>query len=152
MVADLLWQACGMGAWGSGPFDNDDAADLAGDLSDLTAASAVAAMLDDALVAVTSTDGYIEAPEMSRAVAAAVIVAIFADSGLPTPTALDPSWIAAVREVPSDPVRTQAARVMTRAFQPQDNEWHELWVEADLLDEVRTSLTPYATVLGLDLA
>jgi hypothetical protein len=70
-----------MGAWSSGPFDNDDAADFVGELCKMTPPEFVAAVLGDALLAVTAGDGYIEAPEMSRAVAAAAIVALFGGAG-----------------------------------------------------------------------
>lgn len=60
-----------MGAWGTGPFDNDDADDFAGELldcDDLTPARA-------ALSATMDTDDWLEIPEGARAVAAAVVVA-----------------------------------------------------------------------------
>jgi hypothetical protein len=38
-----------MGAWGTGPFDNDDAADFAGDLAELTEAGTVVSVLGDTL-------------------------------------------------------------------------------------------------------
>ena len=58
-----------MGAWGTGPFDNDDAADFADDLSDEGDTDRILAHLADALTAVTDAEGYIEAPEMNRALA-----------------------------------------------------------------------------------
>jgi hypothetical protein len=137
-----------MGAWGSGPFDNDDAADFAGDLAELTEAASVVVVLGDALLAVTGGEGYIEAPEMGRAVAAAAIVAILARPSLPMPSALDQSWLDSVRVAPSELLRTEADAALTRAFQPENNEWHELWADAGLVDEVRGTLAPYASALG----
>ncbi len=56
-----------MGAWGLGPFDNDDAADW------------VYTLEDEGLPAIESAldlgDGYVEAPAASEAVAAAAVVA-----------------------------------------------------------------------------
>jgi hypothetical protein len=141
-----------MGAWGSGPFDNDDAADFAGDLADVTDSALVVALLGDALLAVTAGDGYIEAPEMSRAVAAAAIVAMFAQRSLPTPPSIEQSWLDSVRVSPSDLLRAEAAQVLTRAFEPENNEWHELWVDAELVDEVRATLAPYRSALGAESA
>ena len=137
-----------MGAWGSGPFDNDDAADFAGDLSDLTDSGLIVALLADALLAVTAADGYIEAPEMTRAIAAAAVVALFAQPGLPTPPCIDRSWLDSAGVSPSEMLRNQAAHVLARAFEPQDNEWNDLWAEAGLVDEVRAGLAPYQAALG----
>ena len=47
------WHGASMGAWGSGPFENDDAADFAGDLSETNDADQIVAQLEDALAAVT---------------------------------------------------------------------------------------------------
>jgi hypothetical protein len=134
-----------MGAWSSGPFDNNDAADSVGELCKMTDSEFVAAVLGDALLAVRAGDGYIEAPEMSRTVAAAAIVALFGGAGLPTPPALMQSWLDAVRLVPSDQLRSEARQVFTRAFEPENNEWYELWVDAALVDEVRANLAPYSS-------
>lgn len=71
-----------MGAWGTGTFDNDDAADWGDELDeaiDLTPAR-------DALAACTDTDGWLELPEGARGVAAAAVVAAAFDGdvrGLP---------------------------------------------------------------------
>ena len=137
-----------MGTWDCGPFDNDDAADFAGDLGDMTDSASVVTMLGDALRGVTAGKGYIEAPEMSRALAAAAVVALFAQTTLPTPSALEQSWLDSVRVTPSDLLRSQAGQALARAFQPENNEWHELWTEAGLIDEVQTALAPYAAALG----
>lgn len=59
------------GAWGMGPFDNDDALDWVWELE----ASSDVSILEDALEDVTSSLIYISAPECSRAVAAAEVVA-----------------------------------------------------------------------------
>ena len=60
-----------MGVWGTGPFDNDDAADFVDELyevNDLTPARA-------ALAATMDSQGWLEAPDGARALAAAVVVA-----------------------------------------------------------------------------
>jgi len=59
-----------LGVWGIGPFDNDDAIDVAYELlasQDLTPAR-------EALAAATDTDGWLEVPEGGRALAAAAVV------------------------------------------------------------------------------
>jgi hypothetical protein len=141
-----------MGAWGNGPFDNDDAADFAGDLADMTDSAMVVTVLGDALLAATAGEGYIEAPEMARAVAAAAVVAIFVEATLPTPSSLEQSWLDSVRVSPSNLLKSEAAQVLTRAFQPENNEWHELWADAGLVDEVRATLAPYTSALDSESA
>lgn len=137
-----------MGAWGTGPFDNDDAADFAGDLSDLAGSDVAAAVLGDALLAVTAADGYIEGPEMSRAIAAAAVVAIFAKPSLQAPSPLEQSWLSSIGLDPSDSLKAEAARSLTRAFEAEGNEWHELWAEAGLLEEVRAKLSDHVAAVS----
>lgn len=67
-----------MGAWGTGPFDNDDAADWVYELllsADLTPAR-------EALAATMDSGGWLETPEGARAVAAAAAVAAGFDGHL----------------------------------------------------------------------
>ncbi|MGN6607143.1 MAG: DUF4259 domain-containing protein [Jatrophihabitans sp.] len=137
-----------MGAWGSGPFDNDDAADFAGDLGELDDWSAVSVELQRAMSAV-GAGGYIEVSQMSEAVAAAALVAIL-DGYEGGASAYRPSseWLAAMRGGVTAAQRRMAADVLKRAFVPADNEWFELWDEADAVDDVRGSLEPYSSHLS----
>jgi hypothetical protein len=137
-----------MGAWDNGPFDNDDAADFAGDISEIADANRVAARLEEALTAVTNVDGYVEALDMNEALAAAAIVALLMDPGLPVPSSLDQSWIESVRVAPPAHLGGVARQLFARALQPHDNEWYELWAEADLVDEVRDRITRYSAALA----
>jgi len=136
-----------MGAWGTGPFGNDDAADFADDVWDEGDTDRILAHLADALTAVTDAEGYVEAPEMNRALAAAVLVALFAETTLPTPPEVDQSWLDSIRAAPTDQLRNLAAQTFRRALEPENNEWYELWAEADLVEEVRDHLTPYSSAL-----
>lgn len=63
-----------MGTWGTGPFDNDTAADFGGDL-DEAAAGEREGMVRGALTRVIDTEDYLETPESEVAVAAAALVA-----------------------------------------------------------------------------
>jgi hypothetical protein len=82
-----------MGAWADGYFDNDDAADLLRDVGDARSWSVVRSGLSAAVDA-----DYLEAPEASRAVAAAAILAaslrggaaLLPDQEAPLATALGP--------------------------------------------------------------
>jgi hypothetical protein len=38
--------------------------------------------------------------------------------------------------------------VFSRAFEANDNEWYELWADAELVDEVRDRLAPYASAIA----
>jgi len=60
------------------------------------------AQLEEALTAVTETDGYVEAPETNSALAAAALVAMFVDTALPAPASIDQSWLESVRAAPPD--------------------------------------------------
>ncbi|HVL07010.1 MAG TPA: DUF4259 domain-containing protein [Acidimicrobiales bacterium] len=60
-----------MAVWGTGPFDNDDAADFVDELYE----RADLAPAREALAATMDSDGWLEAPDGARAVAAAVVVA-----------------------------------------------------------------------------
>jgi hypothetical protein len=137
-----------MGAWGSGPFDNDDAADFTSELAEVADPGVVVVVLGDALLAISANDGYIEAPDMSRGVAAAAIVAVLASATVPKAPELDESWLNALAVVPSKQLLTEAAAVFRRAFEVDDNEWYELWAEAGLVDDVRDRLALYTSAVS----
>lgn len=63
-----------MSRWGCGPFDNDTAADFAGDLDDAPESERIG-MIYDALAAVGSRDSYVDAGRAEPALAAAALVA-----------------------------------------------------------------------------
>ncbi len=67
-----------MGAWGTGMFDNDDAADWAYELDEAVDLTPVR----EALAAATDGDGYLERPEGACAVAAAAVLAATFDGDL----------------------------------------------------------------------
>lgn len=137
-----------VGAWGSGPFDNDDAADFLGDLSEIPPSGAAIAMLGDALLAVIAAEDYLEAPEMSRGIAAAATVSVLGNPELPSPSQLDPDWISAAGPLVNGQLRDTARHALDRAFEPEANEWLELWTEAGLVREIREGLVPYRASLG----
>lgn len=78
-----------MGAWGTGLFENDDAADWAYELAEASELTPVR----QALAATLDTDGCLEVPEGACAVAAAGVVAASIDgrlTGLPEEVA---DWV-----------------------------------------------------------
>jgi len=130
-----------MGTWGSGAFDNDDAADWAWRLTDDADESTVEA----ALTAIESSDDP-EAPVAQVAVAAAEVVA--AGLGRPAPDLPDgvAEWAAARADRPWAALAPVALRSIARIA--AGSELRELWDEAGATDDwgarlrdLRTRLT-----------
>jgi hypothetical protein len=134
-----------MGAWGYGPFENDGAWDCVGALPEDDPA-AVAAGLERAMAEVVANDEYIENPEAQGAVAAAVLIA----NRLGAPVANDriAALLASRPFEATDDLRALALRTLDRLREPEINEWHELWLEVDALDQVLALLRPYRDVLA----
>lgn len=134
-----------MGAWGSGIFENDDAADWSAELQD-EGINAVA----QALAALTS-GGYLEAPDASRALAAADVVARLRTGGgevSPYSEAVV-AWVEQNRQEPA-PALVSAAVAAIQAIRGDQSELRELWEDAGdgplaewlaVLSEVETRLT-----------
>jgi len=121
-----------MGAWGSGPFENDDALDAVGELVDGTFE------LDDLREALESD--YLEAPEGS--VALALVEIALAALGRTDPAAeLDEVDIRLVATQFDDAAYELILRAADRALDPTASELFELWEEAgeDELAEWRST-------------
>jgi hypothetical protein len=124
-----------MGAWGIGPFHNDDAADFAGDLDELDGPGRAAAIHDALSEAVEETE-YLDASVGAIAVAAAAIVATQQPGG----EAVDPEY------GPKEPVPALPETMPTLAVQALDrvlageSALRELWDSSDerqsWLDEI----------------
>jgi hypothetical protein len=114
-----------VGAWGTGTFDNDDAADWVYEL--LESADLVPAR--QAMAATMDSDGWLEIPEVSRAVAAASVVAAGFDgyvTGLPDEVV---EWL----EYHPDAGTLADARLAIDALErvaSVDSELREVWLEA----------------------
>ena len=72
-----------MGTWGTGPFDNDTAADFAGDLDDAPPGEREA-LVRGVLARTVSAAGYLD--EAQEAVAAAALIAAQCPGGRPVET------------------------------------------------------------------
>jgi hypothetical protein len=137
-----------MGAWGSGPFDNDTAADWAYELVD-------AASVDDALVVLKSAlsaaaempEGeYLDADLGSCAVAAASVVAAgagHAAGDLPENIA---EWLAAHGSAVPATLRLLASRALARTTSA-NSELAELWSESGDADEFGAELKTLSDAL-----
>ena len=118
-----------MGAWGSGPFDNDDAMDFVGGLADAPGADLVV-LLGEAL---KLPQDYVESPEGSNAVAAAALIAARRGYNADNPTVAD-----LLQTHPFDPdeeLRSSAVAALVRVA-GDESELMELWDEAGLRESV----------------
>ena len=115
-----------MGAWGTGPFDNDDAGDWVYELEGSTDLDFVRRTIRDAVEA----DGYLELPEGANALAAAALIAASLDGnreGLSAPAA---AWLDGATELATVRDARLALRGLDRVVAP-DSEAAELWEESD---------------------
>lgn len=113
-----------MGAWGTGTFDNDDAADWAYELLE----SPDLAPARRALAATMDSDGWLESPEGARATAAAAVVAAGFDGDT---TALPEDIVEWLRFHPDAGTREDArlaADALDRVLS-EESELRELWAE-----------------------
>ena len=114
-----------MGAWGYYNFDNDTAADFAGNFKDEPGAE----VLREALAAVTDED-YLDSDEACEALAAAEIVA--AVLGKPGPD-FPADLLLVIPRLTIDhiePLRTPARHAVLAVLR-DNSELRELWVESD---------------------
>ncbi len=114
-----------MGTWGSGPFENDDAADWVYDLED--ADDLTLAM--DAIERVRNSD-YVDAYDASVALAAAEVIA--AAGGAPhadLPEGVSRWLTEADPDVAAD--HGEAATAAVARIRGEDSELAELWAEVD---------------------
>ncbi len=112
-----------MGCWGTGTFENDDAADWAWTLQESDGLDAV-----ERTLGALADGGYIEAPEASERLAAAEVVAALLghpSADLPVDVA---RWIAEHRGLDARPLR-DAALNHVRAALGGNSELRGLWEE-----------------------
>ena len=130
-----------------GPFENDDALDFLDDLEEAGPEERPQKVVR-ALHRVVRAQDYIEAPLMAQAVAAAAVVAGSVDPDCLGRERFRPRWIEEDPLEVDDDLDELAARVLRRALRHDDNEWWELWDEADATDEVTEVVSRYLDVLG----
>jgi len=129
-----------MGTWGHGPFDNDTAADWAGDLDD-AAPSARPALVREALAAAANVkpEDYLDGDDAAAAIAAAAILARRLFGG----PELDETYGPAAETVAGLELDAELSVLATRALlrvMSEESEWRETWEEADELDDARRAL------------
>lgn len=116
-----------MGAWGTGPFGNDDAADMPGALRRMTAperAQQIRAVL-------TLAHGYLQVSAANAAVAAAALAA--AARGWPADASREAAELVRTGTIPADDQLRERARVALSRVAGNDSEWRELWDDAGQL-------------------
>ncbi len=124
-----------MGAWDTGPFDNDDASDWLYELAESSDTSVIASVLN---TVENIGDAYLEAPECSQALAAAEIVAAFKghpSEGIPENAKdwienhqnLDVSELIPISQIVVERIRT-------------NSELKELWEESEYAPKWHSSL------------
>jgi hypothetical protein len=120
-----------VGTWGAGPFQNDDALDFLGQLSELPAAG-LGARVRSALA--LAAGGYLELPEACAAIAAARLIAVacgavFAGMG---EEVID---LAQSDGVIFDVQLADLALAALARVNGEPSEWRELWPESEFGQE-----------------
>ncbi|MGW4833348.1 DUF4259 domain-containing protein [Amycolatopsis japonica] len=133
-----------MGAWGTGPFDNDTAADFAGDLDDVAEAQRPE-VIRHALAKAAKETGYLTGAVAEVAVAAAALVAAQCPAGEPVDPHYGPKQ--AVPPLPAD-LQALATRALDRVL-ADGSEITELWHDADTrrlwsdqIEKLRHTISP----------
>jgi glycine/D-amino acid oxidase-like deaminating enzyme len=116
-----------VGAWGTGSFENDDAADWLAELNTITPAD-----LTKILVQAADHAGYLEAPAANVAVAAAEIVAALNGSLAPGAPAIV-EWTKKHPQAFTPELKALAIRALERVR--RNSEVKDLWLEADGLND-----------------
>jgi hypothetical protein len=120
-----------MGAWGAGPFQNDDALDFLAELSELPPAE-MGGRITSALA--LPSDGCLKLPEACAAIAAAGLIAAARSAAS---EGLDAEAIAVMQsnEVIRDAQLRDLALAALVRVNGQSSEWRDLWLESDSWEE-----------------
>jgi hypothetical protein len=119
-----------MGTWGTGPFDNDTAADWCGDLDDADPAERVE-MIRETLAGAAEELGYLDRDGADQAVAAAAVVASQLPGAERVTSPYAPTFLTDGEriDVPPD-LPALAVRALDRVVE-DDSEWRDLWEDSD---------------------
>jgi len=129
-----------MGAWGTGSFENDDAADWLAELGSIAPDD-----LTHILVQTADSPGYLEAPASRIAVAAAEVIAAL--NGSPTEE-VPPEIVkwTANRQASTPELKALALRALERVR--KNSELKDLWLEADGLNDWIAAIQDLQTRVG----
>jgi hypothetical protein len=129
-----------VGAWGPGPFENDDAMDWLDDLEE-RGETAIRAALDGAI-----GKGQPDASAAASAIAAAAIIAASGESTsieLPEDAR---AWLEQHEIVLRDPLASRARESINRVA--RDSELRELWDESAELEDWLAAIEQISSTLG----
>ncbi|RYY14277.1 MAG: DUF4259 domain-containing protein [Alphaproteobacteria bacterium] len=142
-----------MGAWGTGPFDNDSAADWAGELTEATPQERSRLLRRTLQAVLLHGDSGVELDASSEedwgaeeAITAAAVIA----SALPGGPTVDETYGPTLQVIASLQVDEQLRALVLRAVQgatSEGSEWHDLWSEADALNDALRALQPVISAL-----
>lgn len=113
------------GAWGEGPFDNDDAQDWLIECSKGLGSASIVRAIDGAL-----RGGYLDADAGSVAVAAAAVIASVDGLGPPKPSAEAAACLAKAHGADARALVPRARQALERVANPKLSELAQLWDEA----------------------
>jgi hypothetical protein len=130
-----------VGAWGTGSFENDDAADWVAKLNTITPEE-----LTRILVRAADDPEYLEGPGASAAVAAAEVVAALRGSGTDGTQAKIRDWVGKHPQAFTAELQAVAIRAVDRVR--RNSELKDLWMEADGLNEWIAGLRELQERLG----
>ena len=117
-----------MGGWGTGSFENDDAADWLAHL-----AAIVPADLARIFTQAADDASYLEAPAASIAVAAAELLAALNGSPAPAAPSTIDEWVRKYPRISTPELNRLAVRALERVR--RNSELKDLWMEADGLND-----------------
>ncbi len=122
-----------MSAWGTGPFENDDALDLVSEIND-SQPDEIADLLTD-ILSLTDQDEDIDEVEGYEAFAACALLGI----KLERLEADQPDVLDAVAKIPTEIVGALLpnARTMLTRILDDNSEFAELWIESGRLEKIR---------------
>lgn len=122
-----------MGAWGTGPFENDDALDLVGEIND-SEPDAVAELLSD-ILDVPDPDEEMDEVDGTEAYAVAALLA----AKLERLEVTSPDVLDAVSKIPTEVVGALLpnARTMLTRILGENSEFAEMWIESGRLEKIR---------------
>ena len=135
-----------MGTWGIRPFENDEALDF---LDEVEQSDDRMGVLARPIEKVAFSGGYLEAPDLAEAIAAAAVVGAVLKPQEAAGEPYLPDWVATVRPGDFDNgLIEQSRKALRRAMQPEDNELYELYDEAGATDEFTADLARVLAWLG----
>lgn len=126
-----------MGAWGAGPFQNDDALSFLAELSELPP-DGMGSRIMSALA--LPSDGYLELHEACAAIAAAGLIAAARNAALESPDGETVAVVQSDEALGDAQVRDLAMAALVRA-NGESSEWREWWLKSGSWEEADQIIT-----------